>query len=327
MPERDDDAAAPVRAFWSGTITFGLVSIPVDLFAAVRARSTSMKMVDAKGRPLGRQYYCPKHGRTLSSDEIVRGYEPEKGKTIAVTDEQLESIAPEMSRDIEVRQFVPFEQIPPTYYQRPYFLAPSGRSTKAYHLLARTMERTKRVGIGTFIMRAHEYLVAILSERGLLRAETLRFADELRTADDIGLPKPRKAPAKQVSAFSKAIAGLTREALDMDELSDRYSEAIQGLVQIKAKKREDVVDISASADEDEEETAGNVIDLVQLLRQRLSAKATITTADAEEPSASAAKDLRKLSKEALYERAQALDIPGRSKMGKPALVAAIRKAS
>lgn len=328
MPERDRNGGAAVRSFWSGTITFGLVTIPVDLFAAVRSRRTSMKMVDAKGRPLGRQYYCPEHGRKLSSDEIVRGYETEKGKMIVITDEELEAIAPEMSRDIELRRFVPLEQIPPMYYQRPYLLAPSGRSTKAYHLLAQTMERAKRVGIGTFIMRGHEYLVAILSDGGLLRAETLRFADELRTREDVGLPKPRKAAAKQVSAFSKAIGALSHDTLDVDELSDRYSEAIQELVEKKEKKREDVVDITSKVEEDEADAGGNVIDLVQLLRKRLAANATVTTADAAAGASTASGDaLRKLSKADLYERAQALDIAGRSKMGKQALVTAIRKAS
>src|SRR5690606_35612598 len=137
------------------------------------------------------------------------------------------------------------QQIAPIYYQRPYLLAPSGRTTKAYHLLAQTMERAKRVGIGTFVISGHEYLVAILSDRGLLRAETLRFADELRTHEDVGLPKLRKGAAKQVSAFSKAIGTLTRDSLDMDELSDRYSEAIQELVEKKEKKREDVIDITS----------------------------------------------------------------------------------
>jgi DNA end-binding protein Ku len=315
-------------------------------------------MVDAEGRPLGRQYYCPKHDKKLSSDEIVRGYETDDGKMIVVTDEELESVAPEMTRDIELRTFVPFEQIPPTHYQRAYFLAPSGRSAKAYHLLARTMERTGRVGIGTFVMRGHEYLVAILSDGGLLRAETLRFADELRKPDELELPRPKKAPAKQVTAFSKAIDALTRDALDMGELSDRYSAAIQEIVEKKQKAGE-VVDISTRAEAEDEEDSGNVVDLVAILRQRLSAKASITTADAaagEAGSTSAggerrasrksakgksgkrgkaavvksgasAGDLRKLSKAELYERAQKLDIPGRTKMGKTQLAEAIRKAA
>lgn len=328
MPERNRQEAAPVRALWSGTITFGLVNIPVDLFAAVRGRRTAMKMVDRNGRPLGRQYYCPEDGRKLAADDIVRGYETDEGKMVVVTDEELDAIAPEMTRDINLRRFVPLEQIPPPYFQRPYFLAPSGRSTKAYHLLAETMERTGRVGIGTFVMRGHEYLVAILSEGGLLRAETLRFADELRTPEDVGLPKRAKAAPRRVNELSKAIDELTRDALDMDELSDRYAAAIHTLAESKQKKGEDVIDTGAAAEEEDADAAGaEVIDLVEVLRKRLAPKARVKTAESTaSPGKGSRENLARLSKEALYERAQALGIPGRSKLSKTKLVEAIRKA-
>jgi DNA end-binding protein Ku len=335
---------------WSGTITFGLVNIPVELYTAMRGRQTSMKMVDVEGHPLGREYYCPEDDEKLEPDEIVRGYETESGEMIVVTDEELESVAPEMTRDIELRRFVPLEQIPPTYFQRPYFLAPAGRSAKAYHLLATTMERTKRVGIGTFVMRGREYLVAVLSDGGVLRAETMRFADELRAPEDVGLPKPAKPPAKTVKALSDAIGALVHDRLDTGDMADIYAGKIHALVEAKEKKGEDVVDTSGADDEEAEEEGGGaeVIDLVKLLKQRLSANATVATADeshhegrppggkaAKREKASNAPDARKpsgddldaLSKEALYERAQALDIPGRSKLGKRALVKAIRKAS
>ena len=353
MPEAHHEGPAPVRAFWSGTITFGLVSIPVDLFAAVRARRKSMKMVDAEGHALGRQYYCPEDGKKLSGDEIVRGYETDSGEIVVVTDAELESVAPEMSRDIDLSRFVPREQIPAPFYQRPYFLVPAGRSSKAYHLLARTMERTGRIGIGHFVMREHEYLVAILSEGGLLRAETLRFPDELRTPEDVGLPKRPKVPAAKVKALTRAIEALTKDALDVDELSDRYAEAIHALAEKKEKRGKDVIRQADLSDEDEEPGGAEVIDLMEVLRKSLSAKArvatveeagghaprrpaaTATARDERQPARKAQAadrqkpdgDLGGASKEALYRRATELGIPGRSKMGKDALVDAIRKAA
>ena len=359
------EAAAPVRAFWSGTITFGLVSIPVDLFAAVRPRRKSMKMVDSDGKPLGRQYYCPEDGKELGSDDIVRGYETDDGKMVVVTDKELEDIAPEATRDIELRRFVPLEQIPPMYFQRPYFLAPAGRSTKAYHLLAATMERTGRVGIGTFVMRSHEYLVAILSEGGVLRADTLRFADELRNPADLELPEPKKAQPKLRDAIAKEIKSLTRDELDMDELSDRQAAAIRGIAEEKEKRGKDVVALPASAEDSESEGA-EIVDLMQILRRSLSQKAVVTTAEAAggsgERSAAAdggrrpvkrstgsrgsagkgratpspgrstreartKDDLEDLSREQLYERAQDLGIAGRSKMDRNALLKALRAAA
>lgn len=348
MPDEDGESRPPGRAIWSGTITFGLVSIPVELVAAINARETSMKMVDPKGRPLGRQYYCPQDDEPLAPDDIVRGYETDAGQMIVVTDEELASVSPEASRDIDLRRFVPVAQIPPTYYQRPYILAPSGKSTKAYHLLAETMARTGRAGIGTFVMRGNEYLVAILSDGTLLRAETLRFADELRSAEDVGLPKRRKSAPKTVKQFEALIDRLGRDALDMGELSDRYAEALHNLVEAKEKQGKDVVHGAAMAGDETEPESADVIDLVKLLRERLSANAQVTTADRSSPAQdeseraspgkrappkrapvrkSAADDLEKLSRQELYDRAQTLDIPGRSKMGKAELIAAIRRAA
>lgn len=272
MPEKQ--AKAPVRAFWSGTITFGLVSIPVDLFAAVQSRRTTMKMADAKGHPLGREYYSDEHEEPLKQDELVRGYETEKGKMVVITDEDLESVAPEMTRDIELRVFVPKEDIPPPYFVRPYFLAPSGRSQKAYQLLARVMEKTGRVGVGTFVMRGKQHLVAVISDGIVLRAETLRFESELRSPKAIGLPKRGKTTAKETKQFADAIEELKRDQLDRDELSDRYAEAIEELVQEKVKKHKGVVRLTkAEAEAVDEDTPdeGKVVDLMKLLKQRVGA--------------------------------------------------------
>src|SRR5687767_14504668 len=226
---------------WSGTITFGLVSIPVDLLSAVRPRQTAMKLVDKSGHALGREYHCSKEGKELDHDELVRGYETDEGKMVVITDEEFESAAPEMSGDIELRSFVPIEQIPPMYFQRPYFLAPSGKTAKAYHLLATTMANTGRVGIGSFVMRGHEYLVAIVSDNGVLRADTLRYADELRTPEAIGLPKRKKATAAKVTRFAKAIDELKQSRLDLSELEDRDAQALKELAERKQKSGEDVI--------------------------------------------------------------------------------------
>jgi DNA end-binding protein Ku len=274
-----EHAAAPVRSLWSGTITFGLVSIPVDLLSAVRPRQTAMKLVDKEGRPLGRRYHCSKEGTKLDADDLVRGYETDDGKIVVVTDDEFESVAPEMSGDIELRNFVPLEQIPPLYFQRPYFLAPSGRSAKAYHLLARTMERAGRVGIGSFVMRGREYLVAIISDNGVLRADTLRYADEVRTPDAVGLPKRAKAAAGKVTAFSKAIDELKRDKLDVAELEDREAEALIELAKAKQKDKDDVIRASNLEAEDPESSGAKVIDLMEVLRKSLSKNAVVTNAE------------------------------------------------
>jgi DNA end-binding protein Ku len=285
VEQEQESSSARVRSLWSGTITFGLVSIPVDLLSAVRPRQTAMKLVDKAGHALGRQYHCSKEGRKVDYDDLVRGYETDDGKMVVITDQEFESVAPEMSADIELRSFVPLEQIPPLYFQKPYFLAPAGKSAKAYNLLAATMEKTGRVAIGSFVMRGHEYLVAIVSDNGVLRADTLRYSDEIRTPETIGLPKRAKVAASKVTQFTKAIDELTRDALDMSELQDREAEELQELAESKKKHRDDVIHPTGAEEEDVEAAAGGakIIDLMEVLRNSLSKSTVVRTAEASAP--------------------------------------------
>lgn len=275
-----ENRAPAVRPIWSGTITFGLVSIPVDLLSAIRPRQTAMKLVDKSGHPLGRQYHCSKEGKKLDKDDLVRGYETSDGKVVEITDLEFESVAPEVSGDIELRNFVPLEQIPPIYFQKPYFLAPSGKSAKSYHLLAATMQRTGRVGIGSFVMRGHEYLVAIVSDNGVLRADTLRYADEIRTAESVGLPKRSKVSATKVKQLAKEIDELTRRELDMAELRDEDADALKELMEAKQKDEKSVIHRTGLEDAEPEAAEGGakIIDLMAILRKSLSKDVVVSNA-------------------------------------------------
>lgn len=269
MAEEDDDLDQPsgMRPFWSGTISFGLVTVPVALYSATRSRGVALKMIGPDEAPVRRRYVCSKDGKALDADDIVRGYELEKGKFVVVTDDELEAIEPRKSREIDLRLFVDRDQIDPMYYQRAYFLVPTGGTNKAYRLLAEVMERRNQAGIATFVMRAKEHLVAIIAEKGILRAETLRFADEVRKPEDIGLPDLVKAPPAEVKKFEAAI---TRKAkkLDMHELVDDYAERLEKLVAQKEKKHLDIVKAPAETSRDEDE-GGEVVDLLAILSRSL----------------------------------------------------------
>lgn len=267
MAETQEEIRA--RSFWSGTITFGLVSIPVELFPANRSQGVSLRMVTADGTPLSRRYFCPKEDRELDWNEIVRGYEVEDDRYVVVSDEELDKLAPEKTRDIDLRRFVDASEIDPIYFERAYYLTPGGNSTKAYRLLAETMERTNRAGIATFVMRGKEYLVAILAENGIMRAETLRFVDEVRSADDVGLPEPEKPKAAAVKRIEKAIARLVEKELDEDELKDRSAERLLRLAAKKEKAGEGIVEAS----DQEMEPAEGVIDLMEVLKRSLQGSA------------------------------------------------------
>jgi len=260
-----EEQEASVRPFWSGTITFGLVSIPVNLFPANRESRVALRMLGPEGEPLSREYYSSESGKDLESAETTRGYEVREGKYVTVSDEELERLSPEKSRDIDLRVFVKRDEISPLYFKRAYFLAPADKSGKAYRLLAETMERTGRAGIATFVMRGKEYLVAIFAERGILRAETLRFSDEIRTPRAVGLPEKRKEPPKaMVRRFESVIAKTTRKTLDLKEMRDEYSEGLLKLAKKKHLHHKDVVGIHPSKKRPE-----NVVDLMEVLKRSL----------------------------------------------------------
>jgi DNA end-binding protein Ku len=268
LPDPEESPApAGLRSFWSGSITFGLVNVPVALYPATRGRSAKLRMVDDEGHTLQRRYVCSKDGKELDWDDIVRGYEVKNGKFVVVTDEELEAIEPRKSRDIDLQLFVDAAEIDPMMFERAYYLVPAGGTNKAYRLLAEVMERSGRAGIATFVMRAKEYLVAILAEKGILRAETLRFADEIRKPADVGLPKNAKPSPAAVRKFESEIGRHTghvnlREFLDVD------AEKLEQLVEKKQKKHEDVIRTKEPAAE-EAAPGGEVVDIMEVLKRTL----------------------------------------------------------
>ncbi|HYC56250.1 MAG TPA: Ku protein [Candidatus Binatia bacterium] len=257
---------ASTRPFWSGTITFGLVSIPVDLYPGNRDTHVGLRTLGGDGAALQRRYFSEKSGRQLGDDDIVRGYEHKKGKFVIVTDEELDRLAPEKTRDIELKRFVPLEDVPPLYFDRSYFLVPSGGSSKAYLLLAESMAAAGKAGIATFVMRGKEYLVAIRSDRGILRADTMRFADEIRTPAEVGLPKKTKANAAKVKRFEQAIRRASKRTLATSLLTDEYSEQLLKLARKKRNAGKDVVEVEV-----EESEKAEVIDLMAVLQKSLKA--------------------------------------------------------
>lgn len=271
MAEDDDlESSGPsgIRSFWTGTITFGLVTVPVALYAATRPRGVALRMVTPDGSTVQRRYVCSKDEKPLDADEIVRGYEIEKGKFVVVTDEELEAVEPRKSREIDLQLFVDADDIDPMYFERAYFLVPTGGTNKAYRLLAEVMEKEKQAGIATFVMRDKEYLVAIIAENGILRAETLRFSTDIRKPSDIGLPKVAKVAPADVRKFENAIAKHTKK-LNLNEFLDDYAERLETLVAQKEKKKEDIVRAPEESREEAAEGGGDVVDLLAVLSKSL----------------------------------------------------------
>jgi DNA end-binding protein Ku len=317
--ERAEREAAPnPRSFWSGTLTFGLVSVPVDLFPAVRSRRTALRMLGPDDQPLVRRYFCSVDGQALTRDDIVRGYENDDGSFTIVADDELDALAPRKSRDIDLRRFVAREEIPRQLLERPYVLAPAGESTKAYHLLAETMEHAGKAGIATFVMRGKEYLAAIFAEGGTLRGVTMRFNSELRTPDDVGLPPVVRAPAERRQEMERALAELAADELDLKLLEDEYAGALLELAEAKSAAGRDVVEIEEAPVDDEE--SAEIVDIMAVLKERMGGAAR-------KPARAAGHDaLESKSKKELYEQAKKLGVEGRSALSREELIAALRKA-
>jgi DNA end-binding protein Ku len=308
-----------------------LVAIPVDLFPGQRRQGVSLRMLAPDGTPLSRRFYCPAHDRELEPDEIVRGFEIESGKFIVVSDDELDALEPERSRDIDLRVLAPRGNVPPMLVDRTYFLTPAGDSNKAYRLLAGTIEKHDLAGIATFVMRGREYLVAIIAEAGILIAETLRFADELRTPDGIGLPEATEPDEKSARAVRASVKGLRRKNLNDSELVDVDTARLREFVESGKRKRvrASVPTGGSKADEDEET---DVVDLMEVLKKRLAGEVPSSSKERKKngdraPSATradaAASDLGDLTRDELYERAKKADVPGRSRMTKTELLRAL----
>lgn len=274
MPETLSDSEIRARAFWSGTITFGLVSIPVNLFPATRPQRIGLRMVDEQGTPLARRYICENHEKEkrLTWDDIVRGYELDGDEYVVVTDNELEALEPRKTRDIDLRRFVPLDQLDPMFFERGYYLTPASETTKAYKLLAQVMEKNGRAGIATFVMRGKEYLIAIISENGILRAETMRFADEIRSPAQVGLPERPRLKTADVTRLEREIKKRVAAKLAPKELEDRYADRLLKLVKQKERRDEDV--FAAPEEPVDEEAEESVIDLMEVLKRSLKSPPT-----------------------------------------------------
>ena len=267
----EDDALPEeggLRPFWSGVLTFGLVSVPVELYAATGRSRVAMHMLSEDGQPLRRRYVSAEDQAPLERDDLVRGFESDAGEWVTVTEEELAALEPKRSREIDLRRFVPNEAIDPMYFDRAYVLLPEGEVNKPYRLLAATMEKSGRTGVATFVLRGREVAIAIHAERGLLYGETLRHPDEIRSPEAVGLPAPVEVDARLVKRFAKAIDAAGKRGLDTRALTDEDAAALRALAEDKRKARTDLIEVPE--DEAGEETLAPIVDIAALLKERLA---------------------------------------------------------
>jgi DNA end-binding protein Ku len=251
------------RAIWSGSITFGLVSIPIRLHTAVREHKVHFHQLAPDGSRIKYKRVSEKSGREVDYEKITRGYETSKGKYVEFESGELESLAPTATKTIEIEDFVPLPDVDPIYFDRTYHLEPSGDgAAHAYALLAAVMEERERVGIGTIVIRERQHLAAVRPYGKGLALSTLHFADEIVDQSDLdGIPSRKPS----VSAKEKKLAVQILDALETDWKPSRYHDTYEEQLHdvIDAKKKGKVIEV------EEEEPSAKVLDLMEALQASL----------------------------------------------------------
>jgi DNA end-binding protein Ku len=303
------------RALWNGSLSFGLVNVPVALYSAVRDLDVHFHELHAKdGARIEIRRFCSQEGREVPYEEIGKGYDVD-GELVVFTDEELEALAPARTRTIEIQAFVDLAEIDPILFDHPYWLVPTGESQgplRAYRLLVEVMGSTDRVALGRFVMRTKEYLVAVRIRDGLLALTTMRFADEVR--DTTGIDGGARKPAKRQLDEAVALVDALTTDWDPSQYEDRYRERLKAIV----RKKEKGQTIKAPA---QEKQPGATPDLMAALRKTLDEISDRGRGG----NGGSAEDLEQLSRDELYRRAQDADVPGRSSMSKEELVGALSR--
>ena len=239
------------RAIWSGSISFGLVNIPVKLFNAVSRKSVSFNQIDSRtGARIKYQKVSGADGSEVPNDAIVKGYELPSGEYVLIDDDELATLDPEAVRTIDIEEFVDLADIDPIFYDSAYYLAPDKATMKPYALLAEAMERSQKVGIARFVMRSKQYLAAVRPKDGKLLLSTMVYADEVNDADGISeLDGVAKVDVndKELAMAEQLIESLSAE-FQPDKFEDTYRNRVLDLIERKAAGETELV-VGAAAGE------------------------------------------------------------------------------
>ena len=248
----------------SGTISFGLVTIPVRLYTAASSANVSFNLLHAKcGSRIKQQTFCPICNEVVDRASLVRGYEFSKDQYVRVADEELKSLEGEVSKVIDIAEFVPLESVDPIYYEKTYYLGPDKGGDKAYRLLADAMEKQGRVALAKFVMRGKESLVLIRPARGGLMLHTMYFADEVRDFGEIDRGQSAKIKPGELELAQQLIDGLSNDAFDPEQYQDEYRQRVLDLVNQKIEGKE----VTAVGPQVQR---AQVIDLMDALKESLA---------------------------------------------------------
>jgi DNA end-binding protein Ku len=253
----------PARPVGSGTISFGLVSIPVKLYTAASSQSVSFNLLHAKcGNRIRQQRFCPVCNEVVEREELVRGYEFAKDQYVRFKDDELEALEGEASQAIEISEFVPLSTVDPIYYEKSYYLGPDKGGEKPYRLLTEAMNKAEKVALAKFVMRGKENLVLVRPAMGGLMLHTMYFADEVRNFDEISKGESAKISDAETNLAIRLIDELSNEEFHPEQFEDEYRQRVLELVEQKAQGKQITVAAPQPA-------RAQVIDLMSALKESL----------------------------------------------------------
>lgn len=260
-----------MRAVWKGAVTFGLVNVPVKLYSATEDHDVSLHQVhDADGGRIRYQRVCEIDGEVVPYQHIDKAYDDGE-RTVIITDEDLKALPAERSREIEVVEFVPTEQVDPIRFDKSYYLEPDSASNKAYVLLREALESTERTAIVRMALRQKTRLAALRVYGNVLMVQTLLWNDEVREAKFPSLDEKARISDKELDLSKQLIESLSSD-FDPDQFVDEYQQELRTLIAAKLEQG-DAIDTAATfGEQPEKEEGGEVIDLMEALRQSIAAK-------------------------------------------------------
>jgi DNA end-binding protein Ku len=264
------------RSIWKGSISFGLVQIPVGLYAAEEPDELSFHLLDARDfSPVGYERINKSTGKKVDWDHTVKGYEYRKGEFVVLSDRDFEEANVEATQTIDILDFVDLDDINPMYFDKPYYVAPTKPGRKAYALLREVLKRSQKAGIAKVVIRTRQHMAALVPREDALVLLLLRFSHELRSSDGLDLPesnlKKLGVSPKELSMAEKLVEGMVGH-FEPEKYHDEYRDDLLGLIETRAKAGE-LNQVVEHAPKSKPRKTAQVIDLMELLQKSVSSKA------------------------------------------------------
>lgn len=279
------------HAIWSGTINFGLVTIPVKLFTAVRSSDLRFNFLHGKdGGRIFNERRCTVCNEKVEYAELVRGYEYEKGRYVTLSDEDLKGVNPEATQSVDIVEFVELAQINPMFFDTPYYLEPEKKGRHAYALLRESLRESGKIGIARVVIRSKEHLAALKPNGDALVLELMHFAEEIVAQDEFDFPALKENVAEAELKVAKLLIDtMSAQAFEPEKYHDRYRGDVMAMIEARVAGSDLPAAPAVRA------ASANVVDLMDVLQRSLEASAAKRPATAQKKSGSAAKPKRKKS--------------------------------